>query len=168
VFLDTVEKTFEKACQPSFPVGFECLISDPFELAFQSPQYTSSLDRSTWDTPGPISNSYEDKKPTLQTEILGENRNIPWLWPTTSQSVPLGNFETSGSHEVQTPGHERASPFQLLGHNGIPHNELGLHSDIYLDASLVNMTTNNMSLTDLPMPQHKYWFSILPKTLERS
>jgi hypothetical protein len=93
----------ETACQPSLPVGFECFISDPFELAFQSPLYISNLDRSTWDTPGPISNSYEDRKSTLQTEILWGNQNTPWLWPTTSQSVPPGNFETSGSLEVPAP-----------------------------------------------------------------
>jgi hypothetical protein len=107
VFLDTVEKT---ACQPSLPVGFECFISDPFELAFQLPLYTSNLDRSTWDTPvapdegpyGPISNSYEDRRP-VQTEMLEGNRNIPWLWPTTSQNAPPRNFDTSGPPEVSAP-----------------------------------------------------------------
>jgi hypothetical protein len=44
VFLDAVDKT---AYQPSLPVGFEGLISDSFELAFQLPLYTSNLDLST-------------------------------------------------------------------------------------------------------------------------
>lgn len=104
VFLDAVEKT---ACQPSLPVGFEGFILDSFEHAFQLPVYTNNLDLSTWDTlvapdegpPGPISNSYEDRKP-IQTERLRDDRNIPWRWPTTSQSVPPGNFETSSSPEV--------------------------------------------------------------------
>jgi hypothetical protein len=39
----------------------------------------------------------------MQTEMLGENRNISWLWPTTSQSVPPGNFETPSSPEVPAP-----------------------------------------------------------------
>jgi hypothetical protein len=107
VFLDAIEKT---ACQPNLTVGFGGFISDSFGVAFQFPPYTSNLDLSTWDTPvapddgppGPISNSYEHRMP-IQTEMLGEIRNIPWLWPTTSQSVPVGNFETSSSPEIPTP-----------------------------------------------------------------